>query len=356
MTETVLQIIRFHPQEASDKEYDDYIDLLTRQFHENKPDDPSPPRDSTRRRLETIADNPVNDNRLYLIRDEDDKAIAQMGLYMTDPSAPDYDSQKEIAYAGMYILRENRKKRIGTQLLKHLVDEASANGVKSLEFASVFDSGKAFAKHIGATVGLIEIDVEAYFADMDWQMIDDWVTDGQKRNPDTQVIHFQGLYSDDDAELTRFAEFETAIRSDMPDGELDGFIQFITADKLRKEIEIEQKRGIVSDYMLAVEADGRFSGFTRINYQGDFAYRINQRVTGVLKAERGRGLGKWLKAAMLKHIQTTYPDADLIRTSYADVNDPMMSINDRLGFKPYEETVFFKLPIDVARQYLETNN
>ena len=76
-------------------------------------------------------------------------------------------------------------------------------------------------------------------------------------------------------------------------------------------------------------------------------------MTGVLKAERGRGLGKWLKAKMLHHIKATYPDATYIRTSYASVNDPMKSINDRIGFKEYARFNFYKLSIDDAKKYLD---
>ena len=84
-----------------------------------------------------------------------------------------------------------------------------------------------------------------------------------------------------------------------------------------------------------------------------FGHKIEQRVTGVLKSERGRGLGKWLKAKMLQHIRTTYPDAKYINTGYANTNDPMISINERLGFAETQRDVFYTMTVEQAKTYLK---
>ena len=75
-------------------------------------------------------------------------------------------------------------------------------------------------------------------------------------------------------------------------------------------------------------------------------------MTGVLKAERGRGLGKWLKAQMLLHIRETYPVAIYINSSSASVKKPMLSINQRIGFQEYQQFVFYKLQISALKNYL----
>ncbi len=61
--------------------------------------------------------------------------------------------------------------------------------------------------------------------------------------------------------------------------------------------------------------------------------RIMQLLTGVKKEYRGRGVGKWLKADMLLYIRDNFSETKYIQTDNAISNAPMISINDRMGFK-----------------------
>jgi mycothiol synthase len=60
------------------------------------------------------------------------------------------------------------------------------------------------------------------------------------------------------------------------------------------------------------EIDGRLSGVTEIYYHPERPHVVEQEVTGVLEAERGRGLGKWLKTDMLLFIKEQHPDVEFI--------------------------------------------
>jgi RimJ/RimL family protein N-acetyltransferase len=62
---------------------------------------------------------------------------------------------------------------------------------------------------------------------------------------------------------------------------------------------------------------------------------IEQQFTGVLPFARGRGLAKWIKAAMLAHIHELYPEVRWVSTGNAGSNAPMLAINKRLGFKEF---------------------
>ena len=104
-----------------------------------------------------------------------------------------------------------------------MIEQCLAEGITLIEGNAIIKDGQQFAEHIGAKVGLVEILVRSHFKDIDWQMVEDWVQSGQESNPTTEILYFQGLYSEDDSELSRFATFETAIRADMPDGDMEGF-------------------------------------------------------------------------------------------------------------------------------------
>lgn len=73
---------------------------------------------------------------------------------------------------------------------------------------------------------------------------------------------------------------------------------------------------------------------------------IHQRFTGVKEAFRGKGIGKWLKADLLFYIRDTLPGAKFIDTGNAGNNAPMLSINERMGFKLHKKVWWFYLYID----------
>jgi hypothetical protein len=58
---------------------------------------------------------------------------------------------------------------------------------------------------------------------------------------------------------------------------------------------------------------------------------VRQQLTAVARPWRSRGVGRALKAAMLR--RELHPEATMIGTNNAEVNAPILSINARVGFK-----------------------
>ena len=101
------------------------------------------------------------------------------------------------------------------------------------------------------------------------------------------------------------------------------------------------------------EATGDTAGFTELTYDPKIPHVISQQGTAVIPAHRGRGLGKWLKAAMLARALREWPNARFVRTGNADANAPMLAINTRLGFAPVWASIIWEIGIGDARRYAE---
>lgn len=80
---------------------------------------------------------------------------------------------------------------------------------------------------------------------------------------------------------------------------------------------------------------------------------LQQGMTGVLPAYRNRGLGRWLKAAMLAKVLSDRPQIAIIRTSNADSNAAMLKINRELGFQPYLVQIEWQVTTEQVAAYLK---
>jgi GNAT superfamily N-acetyltransferase len=75
-------------------------------------------------------------------------------------------------------------------------------------------------------------------------------------------------------------------------------------------------------------------------------------MTGVFPQYRNKGLGRWLKAAMLERVMRERPEVKVVRTGNADSNAAMLKINHELGFKPYMASAIWQVELDKVREYL----
>jgi hypothetical protein len=97
-------------------------------------------------------------------------------------------------------------------------------------------------------------------------------------------------------------------------------------------------------------------GWTEVYWHPDRPMILNQGFTAVDAIYRNKGLGRWLKASMMKNLLEERPEVEFIRTRNANSNAPMLKINDEMGFKPYNSITAWQIRATDVENYLNERN
>jgi GNAT superfamily N-acetyltransferase len=177
-------------------------------------------------------------------------------------------------------------------------------------------------------------------ADVDWPDVDALAV---ADHPGYRLAGWRGACPD--GLLDAFAAAKYAM-NEAPVGEMDVAARVWSTDFIR-DWEGECRALNREQRVLAAvhEADGVVAGFTEVELWGWTPARSEQADTAVVAAHRGRGLGLWLKAAMLRRLRDERPDVTGLLTGNAATNSPMLRINERLGYRPYVRLVEWQADI-----------
>ena len=98
----------------------------------------------------------------------------------------------------------------------------------------------------------------------------------------------------------------------------------------QKLLHLKGKRSKLG-YLL--DKKGKLVGMTKLELDAAKPDSVYQTITGVEESYRTKGLAKFLKAAMIRHLIEKFPQVRLIETDCLKGNTPMMLINEKLGFR-----------------------
>ncbi len=341
------RIIEFKPKEVSDEFWDRYFEYIETNHMEMHPDDPLPNREGVIQRQK--ADIPDFYVKRLLAITPDNKIIGWAGFGFSEETASDYEENKHIARLHIVVLKDYRRKGIGTDFLKYAVKEIQSLNKTVIECGSDHEAGKAFLKHYGAEMTIEGAENRLEMADVDWDMMQEWINEGPKRAPDVRIDSFRTECPEEI--LDEFCEMCTEALNMQPLGETESRAN-IDGEARRKFEKRIKEIGQTNYTMITREKDGKISGMTEIYYDPREGHRLNQELTGVRPEYRGRGLGKWLKASMIVHIRDNYPEVERIITGNAESNEAMLSINNRMGFKKYKGGEGYKFKVEELAEKL----
>ena len=211
------------------------------------------------------------------------------------------------------------------------------------------DDERRFWTGMGATLSLRERVSALDMATVDAELMDTWIADGAERAPDVEIARWVDRCPDE--YMAPWIESQMAM-NDMPLGGLDINAWEIDEDDVRRDEATIGALGLRAVSMLAVDHEGRAAAHTRVHVNPTRPSASLQWDTAVVERHRGRGIGKWIKAAMWQRLRTEEPEVTRITTGNAQSNGAMLAINIAMGYVPVIEFGAWQAPLTEMRRRL----
>ncbi|WP_034088414.1 GNAT family N-acetyltransferase [Streptacidiphilus albus] len=285
--------------------------------------EPAPERAQTAARLRHA---PVGARvRYWVARDEEGVVVGTAQLRLFEESGRSRLSRCRIA-----VHPERRRQGIGSELLAVVQSGAREAGRTSLGCGNV--TGTAAPAALGAwgfSRGSEYLKLRLRVADCDQDALRAVV---RAASEGYHLARWQGIAPADLAPA--YAEAR-ATMADAPSGGVDRGRVDWDAARVRELAELHARRG---EGLLTVAAlyqdehgEEAVAGFSEVILPGGTHAR--QSDTAVARPHRGRGLGLWVKAAMLQWLLGAHPEVAEVITVCAESNRHMIAINEQLGFE-----------------------
>ncbi|GAA3768984.1 GNAT family N-acetyltransferase [Micromonospora maritima] len=95
----------------------------------------------------------------------------------------------------------------------------------------------------------------------------------------------------------------------------------------------------------AAEADGDLVAYVLARSDGARPRRARQYGPAVHVGHRGRRLGLWVNAALLKRIRETHPDVEELETRIAHDDPAQLALRRHLGFRPLGRSIRYEITL-----------
>jgi GNAT superfamily N-acetyltransferase len=280
-----------------------------------------------------------------------------MELWLVEGSAGGVDGwyrlrlpQKENrdrAGLGLSVHPAARRRGIGTALLRHAAARAASHQRSVLASWAFQDSpGAAFARRMGATPGLVDARRVQVLASLPAGRIAALREQAARAAAGYSLVTWRGRTPE--RYLAGFAEVLNAA-NDMPrdPGDED---EVWDADRVRAHDDVDELRGRRLYTVAALhDATGEMAALTDVEADPEAPAWGHQMLTAVVRKHRGHRLGMLVKTAMLQWLAEAEPQLERIVTGNATVNQPMIAINEDLGYQLLEPAgQSFEMPVAAA--------
>ena len=338
---SLLLPVEVDPTAASKEWWQRYHAYRRVRQMESHPDDPLWPDDQEEAHMK--RDDPFKFRPHYCL-DDGERVVSTLQAFAHKPGTPEYEGNKQFLKVEGAVIKDYRRHGLAKRWLPVVRQLMDNYGCTVLTVSTDEDDGHAFLSWLGAEPRITERENRLDFTKVDWPMVRAWLDEGEQRNPDTKLVLCEQRVPPE--VLPEYTRALTEMINTAPMEELEHGAEVYTP-KIADErySRIEMFGGGVHAYYTR-ERDGAISGLTEAIYFPFEVDRIRQGFTGVGTQYRDRGLGKWIKAAMLLYLRDRHPQTTWVMTGNAGSNEPMLAINHKIGFRPHRNTVTYQISRD----------
>ncbi|MBI3459946.1 GNAT family N-acetyltransferase [Candidatus Acetothermia bacterium] len=348
MLNTAVKIKTFDRLKASESEYVAWNNFTNRIQAEQWPEDPPVKLEQTVRNLRFIP--PFRDMTFWAVWSGDQiVARASIGIMRTE------DNQ-HLADFYIAVLPEMRCQGIAKHLLHEVANIARKENRRLLQTHtdSAISAGEIAIKRLGGRMGIASHTNQLNVSELDRNLIHSWQERAKERAQEFELGFWEGPFPEE--ELDAIIELIEVMNTE-PRENLEMEDWHLTPERVRQEEESMAKRQTERWMMYVRDRKTReFAGFTEVYWNPMDPEKVQQGGTGVLPKYRNKGLGRWLKAAMLEKVLRERPQVKRLRTGNANSNGPMLKINHELGFKPYKSWIDWQVELDKVLEYLKRDD
>lgn len=326
----------FVPSDETRDSWHRYCAFVQAMEREQRPEDSPKPAAITEANLR--REEPDTVRRLF-VRDLDGTVTGELMLSFSRPESPEYPTNKHLLWAQGHLLPECRRHGIGHSWLPRVGETMDELGATVCTSFAELESGQAFLAWIGSRKVLSGTENRLELRSVDWAMVDRWsrIDSGfrlqlhEPRVPEPLFGEFCPAY--------------TQLGKGVPLEQMDEGDWITTPERMRDNYARMDAEGSAHLCLLAYDSEG-IVGLTEFVARPYEPELIRQELTAVLPRAQGHGLGKLLKAVLLLHVRKHHPQARWVVTENANSNAPMLSINERLGFRPYRAGGVYQITRD----------
>ena len=263
-------------------------------------------------------------------------------------------SNTDLAIVELYVLPDARKAGVGTALTRALLDGLEAHGrVRVRTQIREGSPGDAFISALGGTIALTNRKSRMDLTRLDRPMIRGWVERAERTAGGRYSL--LGFSRPPEEHLERYAAvrsmMNTAPRGDLEDEDWRHTPETVVAEADELEAELLIRWSLV----VREDATGDFVGFTELLYVDSAPEHAWQGGTAVHPDHRNAGLGRWLKGAMAERLLAERPSTRFVDTENAYTNEPMLRINEAMGFELSHTLNDWQAPVAAIRVALEAH-
>ncbi len=344
--EPALTIARFVLAEATDAEYEALHRLLEHVRTERDPGEPPTPPSVTMHRFRNFPAF-LEAHAWTVTRTGAEEVIGFGAVYL-----PLTSENGHLAEFTLAVHAEHRRRGIGRRLLARVVDLVATRERRLLVGATYgqVPAGEGFMRRLGATPGVEAQTHQLDLARLDRGLVARWL-EAERQHVDTYEIGlWEGPYPD--GEIEAIAALHD-VMNHQPRDDLEVHDETTTPEQLRDLERFWFAEGRTRwTLFLRARATGTLVGFTDIALDDRRPELGLQGSTGVFPEHRRQGLGRWLKAAMIRRLLAERPEVRFVRTTNADSNTAMRRINEDLGFTPYASECVWQVATQDALAFL----